>query len=344
MFDFLTRRLHYSYFLRDKQKNFLEDLRALVSDGVPLNQAINTICKVSDGITERVAIHIAHCIAQGKQLADGMQGWFARSLVEVIRSGEESGNLTKTLNAATYSISQQINTMKSFLGLMVYPVLILVAAFLMMIFIRHSVLDNFAAIRPIAEWPNIGKSLYRIEFLVERWWWLVIVMIVFIISLASRLLQQLTGKIRTSIDELPVICLYRDMTAAHFMETLGLLISNGVVLKKALSIMHREAVPYLSWHILKMEFMLNGGSKKSVADVLDTKLISRKDIIRLRAIAKSKGFEYALISLGRQASQRTVKSVMLAGKVSSGLLLLLSALMAIAMVFGIYAVGSAMAI
>lgn len=342
MFDRMIKRLRYGYFSREKQKAFLEDLSTLVEDGVPVSQAIETIRQVSDGITERVASRIANSIAQGKQLADGMQGWFSRPLVEIIRAGEISGTLAKTLKAATYSFSQQTDAAKSFFSTMAYPLLVLIAAFLMIVFIRHSVLDSFAAIRPIAQWPDIGQNLYRLGFLTEHWWWLVLIIFIAVIYMASRFLQQFTGDWRTRVDSLPLVSLYRDMTAARFMETLGLLISNGVVLKKALSIMHREAAPYLSWHILKMEFSLSGG-KENIADVLDTKLIQRNDIVRLRTVAKSKGFEHALISLGRQANRRAAKAISLAGKISGGLLLLVGALMAAAMVFGIYSVGGSIA-
>lgn len=163
MFNTLIKRMRYGHFSREKQKAFFEDLSTLVEGGVPVSQAVETMRQVSEGITERVATHIMRCISQGKQLADGMQGWFSCPLVEIIRAGEVSGILAKTLKAAAYPFSQQTNAINSFFGTMVYPLLVVIAA-------------------------------------------------------------------------------------ACFMETLGLLISNGAVLKKSLSIMHREAAPYLSWH------------------------------------------------------------------------------------------------
>lgn len=342
MVDALLKRFRYGYFSHAKQKAFLEDLSTLVEDGVPVSQAIETIRQVSDGITERVATRITNSLAQGKQLADGMQSWFSRPLVETIRAGEISGTLAKTLKTAAYSFSQQTDAIKSFLTTLIYPLLVLTAAFLLIVFIKHSVLDSFAAIQPIAQWPDIGQDLYRLGFLIEHWWWLAILLVVMLIYFTFYFLQQFTGDMRSRIDNILILSLYRDMTAARFMETLGLLISNGVVLKKALSIMHREAAPYLSWHILKMEFRLSGG-KENMADVLDTKLIHRNDIVRLRIVAKSKGFEQALIHLGQQANKRVTKTIVLAGKISGGLLLMFGALMAATVVFGIYSVGSSIA-
>ncbi len=342
MFENFQRQLRYMRFSRKQQQAFLEDLSILVADGVSVSRAIDTICQVSEGAMKQVASQITRNIAQGKQLADGMQGWFARPLVEIIRAGETSGMLVKALKSAAFSFSQQTNALGVFISSLVYPILVVVLAFVMVVFIKHSVLESFASIKPIAKWPDIGQTLYRLGYLIQHWWWLVILMITVTVYLLPRLLQQLTGDIRDFIDDFPLISLYREITAARFMETLGLLISNGVVLKKALSIMHREAAPYLSWHILKMEFRLSGG-RENIADVLDTKLIQRNDIVRLRVVAKSKGFEYALISLGRQANRRASKAIVLGGKILGGLLLVFGAMVAAAMIFGIYSVGSSVA-
>ena len=64
------------------------------------------------------------------------------------------------------------------------------------------------------------------------------------------------------------------------------------------------------------------------------------DAIRLRVVAKSKGFEHALISLGRQANRRVSNAIILSGKISGGLLMVFGAFMAVSIVFGIYSVGS----
>ena len=123
------------------------------------------------------------------------------------------------------------------------------------------------------------------------------------------------------------------------METLGLLISNGVVLKQALKIMHSNANPYLAWHLLSMEYRLGGG-KDNIADVLDTGLISDFDLQRLRAIASGRGFAHALLRQGTYAAEQCRRAVSQTGKVAGGFLLLMGAMLAAFMIFGIYGVGS----
>lgn len=339
MFSKLQHSWQYVQFTRKYQQAFLEDLCSLIKDGVPASQAIETIREITTGITQQVASQISQAIAQGRPLADGMQGWFSRPLVEIIRTGENSGTLITSFESATHLLSQQTNAVVTLLNSITYPLTVLLLALGVTVFIKSTVLTNFAAIKPFSQWPDIGQNLYRLGEIIQDCWWLIIIAITALLVLFTRLLRTLTGDLRATIDKLPLFSLYRDTTAARFMETLGLLISNGVVLKKALSTMQLEADHYLHWHLLMMEFRLSGGSD-NIADVLDTHLIRPNDLIRLRVVAKGKGFEHALISLGRQAQERNTKKITMTGKILGMILLLSGAMIAITIIVGIYTVGS----
>ena len=63
------------------------------------------------------------------------------------------------------------------------------------------------------------------------------------------------------------------------------------------------------------EFSAIPEKRENIAEVLDTGLISKADIIRLRIIAKGRGFEHALTRLGQLSATRNLKNVTLAAKV-----------------------------
>src|SRR3990172_13138321 len=135
-------------FARRQQQAFLEDLCSLIKDGVPINQAIETIRDISSVITKRVAANSANQIAQGKLLANGMQGWFKRPLVEVVRAGESSGRLTATLTSATQSFSKQSHAVTGLINGLLYPLTVVILALAVTVFIKNSVLMSFAKIKP----------------------------------------------------------------------------------------------------------------------------------------------------------------------------------------------------
>ena len=123
------------------------------------------------------------------------------------------------------------------------------------------------------------------------------------------------------------------------METLGLLLTNGIVLKRALALMQHQASPYLKWHLLLMEFRLSGG-RDNIADVLETGLINPSTILRLKVIAKGKGFEQALVRLGRLTGEQNMKRISVVAKIAGGVLLTCGAAFAGFIIFAVYSVGS----
>ena len=337
----LWRRWQHLQFTRRHQQGFLEDLAALIEDGVPASQAIDVIIGVSAGISKTVAESVALSIAKGQSLADGMQAWFSHAVVEMIRVGESNGALPQTLRAAANSYTQYSSTLNAFLASVLYPLSVVVLALIVTVFIKNSVLHSFVEIKPLAAWPTVGRILFRVGAIVQAGWWLMIITVVILIMIVNNILKNVTGEIRRWLDAIPIFSFYRKTLAARFMETLGLLIANGVVIRQALSTLQYDASPYLSWHLLQMEYHLSGG-QENLADVLDTQLIDRHDLMRLRVVAISKGFEQALISLGRQARLRTAKQIEVMGKIIGGLLLVIGAIIAMTIVFGIYTVGSSL--
>ncbi len=306
---------------------------------MPASQAIDVIIEVSEGITKIVAKAISTSLFKGQGLAEGMQAWFSHPVVEVIRVGEASGTLTQTLRAAADTYKDYSSTLSAFLASTLYPLTVMVLALIMTVFIKNSVLTGFVQMKPLAEWPTVGQNLYRIGTWVEGGWWLMIITVILLTIIINNVLKNVTGHMRSWIDDIPLLSIYRSLLASRFMETLGVLLANGVVLKQALSTMQYEATPYLSWHLLQMEYHLSGG-QENIAEVLNTNLISHADLVRLRVVARGKGFEQALLSLGRQARVRTVQQIERTGRFIGALLLILGAVIAMTIVFGIYTVGS----
>jgi type II secretory pathway component PulF len=125
------------------------------------------------------------------------------------------------------------------------------------------------------------------------------------------------------------------------METLGLLVANGVVFKSALKVMQFQANPYVASHLVMMEHLLSMG-RGNVADVLSTGLIAQKDVLRLRVMAEVKGFEHGLVRMGLHGSAESTKTLKTIGKLFGGLLLGVGAVLIIIIIRGIFLTGMSM--
>ncbi len=336
-----VRRLQQGMFSTKEQQAFLEDLSSLIDDGVTPNKAVETLCKVSTGHAKKLSESILAAIARGRFLADGMKGWFPVTIVELVRAGEESGTLPQTMHSAATALTQKSSAMTAAVGATSYPAVVLVMGLVVSVFINKKVLTQFATIAPISSWPSNGQHLVAFANFIQSWWWLALILLVAAAIGLWRVLVDYIGGWRDTIDSVPGLSLYRKLTAARFMETMGLLVSNGIVFKKALKILQYNAPAYLAWHLMLMEHRLSRG-QLNIADVLDTGLLDDFDVLRLRAIADAHGFEHALIRQGKIGAENGMKTIKVASRIAGGLMLALGSALAAFIITSLYSIGSSL--
>lgn len=326
------------------QQSFLEDLATLVEDGVPAPKAIEVLEKVLEGPAKKVAQSISRSLARGQSFSDGMKGWFPQYTVELVRIGEQGGTMVHNIRTAAEALGQQSEVLSTLAGALAYPVTVLAVACGIIINFnsQNGILQQFAQIKSPDKWPESGQYLYGLAtFLTHGWYFLIIGFIAFVIVL-NLFLKTYIGPGRDIVDKAPLLNLYRRLTAAQFMQTLGLLVLNGVVFKQALALISRQASVYLKFHMRLMERRLGKG-EGNIADVLDTGMIDKSDIIRLRAIAAAKGFEHALVRQGKQANIQGLNVLKKTSKLMGSLILSLAAAIAGLMVMGIYGIAQGLA-
>lgn len=323
------------------QLAFLEDLYALINDGIPANRAVDMIAQVTTGLNREVALIISQKIAQGQPLAEGMRDWFSVNVIEIIRIGEVGGALSQTMKSAINMLSQRGVALGTFIGTMAYPFFILIIACVMIVYINEKVFSIFRAMKPVEEWPEAGQFLVNLaEFLGDSWWFLIVALVV-IVFIFRRLLSNYTGDLRSILDNFPPFSFYKRFVAARMLETLGLLVSNGVVFKSAIKVMQHQANPYYYSHLVVMERLLSVG-KTNIADVLDTGLVTQQDLMRLRVMAEVKGFEQGLIRMGIRGAEQATATLKLISRIIGGIFLAMDALLIMMLVQGIYSTGMAL--
>ena len=323
------------------QLAFIEDLYLLINDGIPANRAVEMMSQVTTGITREVALSLTQKIAQGQPLADGMREWFSPNVVEIIRVGEAGGALAQTMKSAINMLSQRGVAIGAFIGAVSYPLFVIVIACAVIMYLDTSVFDQFRQIKPVSEWPASGQRLVELAEFIRGWWWIIILMIIGTIIVMRRIMTNYVGEMRSNLDRIPPFSLYRRLVSAQLLETLGLLVENGVVFKSAIKVMQYQANPYMNSHLVLMEHLLSMG-KTNIADVLETGLVSNQDLMRLRVMAEVKGFEHGLIRMGIRGAEQATTTLKLICGVVGGVLLCVGALLIIVIVQGIYLTGMSM--
>ena len=324
-----------------KQLAFLEDLFVLINDGIPANRAVDMMAHVTQGLTREVATSLSQKIAQGQPLAEGMKEWFAPNVIEIIRVGEAGGALAQTLKSAISTLSQQGAAIGGFIAAISYPLFVIFVACGVIIYLNSSVFVQFRALKPIEEWPDAGRQLVSIANLIENWWWVVILAVIATIIVFSKLMTNYTGEFRSVLDRFPPFSFYKQFAAARLLETLGLLVANGVVFKSAIKVMQYQANPYVNSHLVMMEHLLSTG-KTNIADVLATGLVNDQDLMRLRVMAEVKGFEHGLIRMGVRGTELVTDTMKFISRILGGMFLIIGGLLIIVILRGIFMTGMAM--
>jgi len=337
----LLQTIRHWQFGNRAQLAFLEDLYVLVSDGIPPNRAIDMMAQITTGIVRTVALTISKKLSEGQPLAEGMREWFAPNIVEIIRVGEEGGALAETMKSAITTLTQRGSVLGTVAATMAYPFLVIIMACAVIVYLNNSVFVQFKAIKPMDQWPMAGRELVAIANVIENWWWLVLIFTITFLIVLRRVLTTYIGDLRPTLDQVPPFSLYRSYVASRLMETMGLLVANGIIFKNAIKIMQYQANPYVGSHLMMMEHLLGMG-KGNIADVLSTGLINDKDILRLRVMAEVKGFEHGLIRIGVTGSEQSARTLKLIARIVGGILLVIGAFLIIAIVRGIYLTGMAM--
>lgn len=323
------------------QLAFLEDLYLLISDGIPANRAVDMMAQITQGLTRDVAFSLSNKIAQGQPLAEGMRDWFSMNVIEIIRVGEAGGALAQTMKSAINMLSQRGMAIGTFIGAIVYPAFVVTLACVVIIYLNNSVFVQFRMIKPMEQWPVSGQRLVALAHDIESWWWVIVLAIIAIAGIFRRLMTSYVGELRPMLDSVPPFSFYRQFASGQLLETLGLLVANGVVFKSAIKVMQYQSNPYLNSHLVMMEHLLSMG-KTNIADVLDTGLVSPQDLMRLRVMAEVKGFEHGLIRMGVRGTEQATRTMNLISRIAGGTLLVTGGLLIIMIVQGIYFTGMAM--
>jgi type II secretory pathway component PulF len=337
----LSNYLRHASFGSKKQLAFLEDMYLLINDGIPANRAIEMMAQVTKGITRDVALSLSKKISQGQPLAEGMKEWFSPNVVEIVRVGEAGGALAQTIKSAINMLSQQGVAVGAFVGAIAYPLLVIIMGCGIVLYLKGGVFEQFKLIKPMSQWPDAGRQLLGLGEFIQSYWWTVIVFVIALVITLKWLFNNYIGPLRPILDKYPPFSFYRKMAAARLLETLGLLVANGVVFKSALKVMQYQANPYIATHLVQMEGLLSRG-KSNIADVLDTGLVDESDLMRLRVMAEVKGFEHGLVRMGVRGTEEATKTLKVISKIIGGILLALGGVIIIMLIRGIFLTGMSM--
>lgn len=146
---------------RQQVAESMSDLATLLSAGVPLDESIGTLAKQSRGSLRKLWQQVLDDVAGGRSLSDSLGEHirtFDRLTVALVRVGENAGNLDEILHQLGKFQKRAASQQAHLLNALLYPLVILIVAMLVTIFLMThvlpSLLENLADMGKELPWPT----------------------------------------------------------------------------------------------------------------------------------------------------------------------------------------------
>lgn len=226
---------------------FSRQLATLVEAKITLIQALRTLIKQTNKESFKEAIFaIAVAVEGGTSFSDALGLYpdiFSDFYINIIKSGEASGNLDETLIYLADHLEKQYDLESKVKGAMTYPAVILIVfliiGVIMMTFVLPKILGVITASGSQEDLPIVTKILiFTSAFMTTYWWALLGGLIVFGAGITA---YAKTKEGKKNLDilklKLPVLGpLYQKIYLARFAENLATLVKGGLPIVKSLQI------------------------------------------------------------------------------------------------------------
>lgn len=227
----------------------LTQLSTYIKAGIPLVDAVRILSKQSVNINEKRAYQrLVYDLLKGENLSDAMmkqENKFPKLLVNMVKTAEMTGDLPTILDDMADYYTAMEETRKQMISAMTYPVIVLLLAIAVLIFMLVYLVPQFVqmfesqdATLPTITLFIIGAS----NFLKENYIWIILILGIFIggfIYLYKNIKPFKKG-IQTALMHVPVfgnIIIYNEV--ANFTKTFASLLNHGVFITDSMEILSK---------------------------------------------------------------------------------------------------------
>lgn len=231
----LLHRKHYSL---EQKILFLSQLHLILESGIPLMRGLALLEKRIDKDLTVICRVLMINLQNGKLLSEAMQKkaeFFPNLVITLTKAGEESGQLNLILEALIKYYSHQKELKSFFLKSLIYPFLLITAAFGVLLFFLLSVLPVLATTYTAlqAKPTESLKSILVISEFFRNWYPL---LILGLLILGAYLYTKLNNLLNIFLHIGYFRKIYSLHIEARFCKLMALLLNSGININKAVVI------------------------------------------------------------------------------------------------------------
>ena len=224
---------------------FAKNLGLMMRAGLPLTRALSVMSKQSKSKPfKKLLSELEADVSHGKTLSESLKRWpkvFSRLFVSMVKAGEESGNVSGSLDIVSTQMEKLYLLAKKVRGALIYPAIIIsvmiVIAVLLLIFMVPTLTATFEGLGvelPLATRILIYLSNFLVEHTLAVLTGAVLFVISFVLFFQTRIGRNLADTVSVHV---PVIGeMVKEFESARSTRTLSSLLSSGVEIVVALDV------------------------------------------------------------------------------------------------------------
>lgn len=231
--------------LLEEKMFFAEHLSLMIKGGVPLVEALTTLKNEARSKTFKETLaDIFKRILEGESLSRAMDKYpkiFDKFYRDIVRIGEESGNLEENLKYLFQKLQKDLEMRKKVMAALLYPAIIIIMALIIAISVALFILPKITNLFQLLniELPLATRILISSVTFFQKYWLFIFVGIIFFILIFQiikriKLVEFWLDRISLS---LPVFGgIFKNINLSFFSRTLFTLLKSGVPLMESLEI------------------------------------------------------------------------------------------------------------
>lgn len=269
---------------RERQLSFLEDFALGLGDGLSPLQSCQSLLENAKRLRlkeeQLLANHLIAQLNRGLALGPALQKWCSADLVMLVAVGEHSGQLEQLLHRHRQFEQQRREAWRQFWKPLMYPLAMLLLAFVASLFIGRSVVPKLAASLPEAQWPQLSSWL----IMLTHSFWLpllfLLVVLVLIWSWGPPGLVNFSWGWCRRLGRVGAFMIHRYFAAVLLLQTTTVLLQAGVNLDRSLAAIQRYGGRSLAAQLVQMRQQLARGERR-LELIFDSGLLSARMLFRL---------------------------------------------------------------
>lgn len=223
---------------------FAKNLSKMINAGLPVTRALSIMERQSRGKFKKILNSLNDSISKGNTLSDSMKEYptvFSTLFISMVKAGEESGNLSQSLENVGIQMEKTYLLNKKIKGALMYPAVIfclmIVIGVLMMVYMVPTLTATFVGLG--VKLPLSTRIIIAISDFLKSYFLFVIMGVVLLVLLVITAFRTQKGKRFSDfmLLRLPVIKeIVKQINSARTARTLSSLLSSGVDIVIAIAV------------------------------------------------------------------------------------------------------------